>query len=387
MQMRTVFISDTTLRDGEQAPGVSFDAAEKCAIAAMLDQVGVHEIECGMPAVGREEQNAAERIMSLGLTARIVGWNRAIIRDVEASVECGLQAVAISVPVSDIQIHRKLGKTQRWVLRQLELCVDFAKQRGLYVCVGAEDASRADDRFLIELAKRAKELHADRLRFSDTVGCLEPFAFKDRIRRLSNHTDLPLEIHCHNDLGLATANALAGVRGGATWVSATVLGIGERAGNTALEEIVMALKYACEIDVPLRASALPELCRYVAEAARRLIWPGKPIVGEAIFRHEAGIHADGVIKDPRTYEQFRPEDLGFAREIVLGKHSGRAAVRHRLNRLGVVTDAQTVDRILSDVRAAGVRLKRTVTDKELLDLFRHGQDECRAPSSLHFTIE
>ena len=259
--MQTIFISDTTLRDGEQAPGVALDVAEKCAIATMLEKLGIDEIECGMPAMGRQEQQTTESILSLGLTARIVGWNRALIRDIEASVECGLSAAAISVPVSDIQIHRRLGKTRRWVLRQIESCVDFAKQRGMYVCVGAEDASRADERFLTDVARSAKALGADRLRFSDTVGCMEPFTVADRIRRLKDAVDLTLEIHCHNDLGLATANAIAGVRGGATWVSATVLGIGERAGNTALEELVMGLKHACHIDAPFQVLRLPELCR------------------------------------------------------------------------------------------------------------------------------
>lgn len=372
--MNQLLISDTTLRDGEQAPGVAFDPAEKAAIAAMLDEVGVHEIECGTPAMGREEQDAAERILSLGLNARIIGWNRAVIADIEASMESGLSAVAVSTPVSDIQIERKLRADRKWLLKRLESCVGFCKDRGLYVCVGAEDASRSDEGFFIEFARRAESLGADRLRFADTVGCMEPFSLADRIRRLRENVSIPLEIHCHNDLGLATANALSGAVAGATWLSATVLGIGERAGNAALEEVAMALKHARGIDLGLNMRAAKRLCEYVARISGRVVPPWKPVVGQGVFRHESGVHVDGVIKDPTTYELFRPEEVGLRREIVLGKHSGRAAVSHRLSRLGVAADRGRLDRVLGEVRAAGARLKRPVSDEELLGLSRLAQE-------------
>lgn len=364
--MNDLFISDTTLREGEQAAGVSFNLDEKRAIAAMLDELGVDEIECGTPAMGPAEREAAGRIASMGLAARIISWNRAHEADIKASMESGLRAVAVCLPVSDLHIRKKLAKSRPWVLRRIEETVNFAKEQGLYVCFGAEDASRAEERFLVQAALTAKRAGADRLRVSDTVGVWEPFGAADLAQRVKNETDMTIEVHCHNDFGLAVGNALAAVRAGAAFVSASVLGLGDRAGVTPLEELIMALRHVVGMDVSLNVQTLPRLCRFVAQASGRPIPSGKPIVGAAAFRHEAGIHVDGVLKNPRTYELFPPEELGLTREIVLGKHSGRAAVRGRLQKLGIVRDAHEVERILVRVRAAGMIGKRSITDDELM---------------------
>jgi homocitrate synthase NifV len=367
--MNRIYVTDTTLRDGEQMAGVAFSVEEKVVIARMLDGLGVHEIECGIPAMGNEEQRVVIKMVNLGLAARLITWNRAVISDVEASLRCGVSDVAISLPVSDLQIANKLARTRDWVLRKLRAAVKFAKKEELYVSVGAEDASRADEDFLAEFGLVAQDCGADRLRFSDTVGQSDPFTIFDKVSRLKLRINLPIEIHTHNDFGLATANALAGIRGGAAFVSTTVLGLGERAGNAALEEVVMALTHLYGVDTGMDISLLPALCEYVSQASGREIPPGKPIVGGKIFSHESEIHASAVIKNPSNYEPYPPEKLGREREIILGKYSGRRALSYRLSRLGLAQGAENLSDLLQRVRCLSDRLKRALSDDELIELY------------------
>ncbi len=241
-------LDDTTLRDGEQTAGVVFANKEKIRIAKLLDEIGVHQIEAGIPAMGGDERDTIEEIAHLGLKASVLGWNRATIGDIKQSIECGVDAVAISLATSDIHIETKLKKDRAWVLDSIRESVAYAKSEGVYVSVNAEDASRTDMGFLIEYANAAKAEGADRIRFCDTIGVMEPFGLYTTIKNLREHTGLEVEMHTHNDFGMAVANAIAGIRAGATWVNVTVAGLGERAGNAALEEVVMALKYVEEID-------------------------------------------------------------------------------------------------------------------------------------------
>ncbi|HPU43954.1 MAG TPA: homocitrate synthase, partial [Dictyoglomaceae bacterium] len=326
MKDNEIKIVDTTLRDGEQTAGVVFSKAEKVQIARMLDELGVHQIEAGVPVMGGDEEEAIKAIVKSGLKASIMGWNRAVISDIETSLRCGVDAVAISISTSDIHIKYKLRKTREWVLESMVKACEFAKKHDVYVSVNAEDASRTDLDFLLQFAKAAKEAGADRLRFCDTVGIMEPFTIYDVVKTIIDKTGLAVEMHTHNDFGMATANALAGIKAGATWVGVTINGLGERAGNAALEEVVMALKYIYNIDVGIKTYKLKEVCEYVAKASARELPVNKAIVGKNIFAHESGIHADGVIKYPKTYEVFTPEEVGGERQIVIGKHSGTHAL-------------------------------------------------------------
>jgi homocitrate synthase NifV len=366
--IQPVFLSDTTLRDGEQAAGVAFHTKEKLVIARLLDELGVPEIECGIPAMGLAERRVVRNLVKLGLSARLITWNRAVISDVEASLECGVSAVAISCPVSDFHIANKLNKSRNWVLQQIRSAVEFAKTKGLYVCVGAEDASRADEAFLAQYGLLVQECGADRLRFSDTLGLLDPFQLYDKVSALKSRVDLPLEIHTHNDFGMATANALAGVRAGATFISVTVLGLGERAGNAPLEEVAMALKHVRPAPTGIRISGLPALCKYVSEAAERPIPAAKPIVGTKIFAHESEIHAAAVIDNPENYESYDPEQLGLKREISVGKYTGRRALSYRLRNLGIVKADDDLNLLIPRIRSMSSRNKRTLSDQELLEL-------------------
>ncbi|WP_177223974.1 homocitrate synthase [Neomoorella thermoacetica] len=270
-----VLIVDTTLRDGEQAPGVAFSPREKVAIARMLDRLGVAQIEAGTPAMGDIEQEAIRAIARQGLRSRVSTWNRLLLEDIRSSLECGIRDVHISAPVSSIQIRAKLRQDYRWVLNRLRQACRYARDYGLRVTVGAEDASRADPGFLLEFAYLAWESGAERLRYCDTVGVLDPFATCAHLSRLKEKVDLELEFHGHNDFGLATANALAAVRAGVRWIDTTVGGLGERAGNTSLEELYRALTRLFDLDPGLNSRYLPGLERYVTRAAGRL--PPAPV--------------------------------------------------------------------------------------------------------------
>lgn len=366
---KPVFIGDTTLRDGEQTAGVVFSAKEKIAIARKLDAMGVHELECGIPAMGKEERSSIRSLVDLGLSARLITWNRALIPDIQDSISCGITAVDISLCVSDIMIENKIDKSRDWVKEQLRRALGFAKSRGLYVCVGGEDASRADLSFLSELMRIAAANGADRFRFCDTLGILDPFTMQEKVAALRAAVpQLDIEVHAHNDLGLATANALAGVRGGASYISTTVNGLGERAGNAALEEVVMALKVACGIDVGIDTRRLSAISRLVGKASNRGVPAWKAVVGERVFSHESGLHADGVLKNPANYEGFPPEEVGLSRHIVAGKHSGTKGIVECYRQIGIPLSAEEAQKLMDRVRSASQLIKGPLKPKDLMRL-------------------
>ena len=364
-----ILLDDTTLRDGEQTAGVVFTNEEKIEIARMLSEIGVHQIEAGIPAMGGDEKEVIKAIVDLELPASILAWNRAVIHDLHHSIDCGVQAVAISISASDIHIQTKLQADRDWVLDSIKRSVDYAKKHNLYVSVNAEDASRAEPDFLIQFAQTAKDHGADRLRYCDTLGILDPFETYDRVKALIDEANIQVEMHTHNDFGMATANALAGLRAGATYVNVTVNGLGERAGNAALEEVVMALKYINGVDVGVQTNRLRGLAEYVAAASGRTVPIWKAIVGVNVFAHESGIHADGVLKNPKNYETFSPEEVGLTRQLVVGKHSGTATLRHKFEEFGIEITEEDTKALLEMTRVKAIKLKRALFDKELMLLY------------------
>ncbi len=344
-------INDTTLRDGEQTAGVAFTDDEKRCIAAELDAAGVPEMEIGIPAMGPRELELIRSITAMRLKARTMVWARMCEADLAAALTCGADIVHLSISASDIQIERKLRRDRAWVLSTLTHFVRRAVEAGSLVSVGCEDASRADGAFLARLASTAQACGAMRVRYADTLGILDPFETYRRVAALRAEIDIGIEIHAHNDLGLATANTLAAYRAGATHASTTVNGLGERAGNAALEEIVMAMRHLHGSDCGVDTTALPFISALVAQASGRPVAANKSIVGEAVFTHESGIHVDGLLKDPLTYQGFDPAELGRSHRTVLGKHSGSHGVMVAYEQLGLHLSGEQARQLLERIRS------------------------------------
>lgn len=365
-----VSIIDSTLRDGEQAPGVAFRREQKLRIAEMLANVGVDEIEVGIPAMGEAERETIREIRRLGLPPRLTCWCRATAGDIELAAECGTAGIHVSLPVSPIHIQA-LGKSAGGVLDLMREVVDRARNDFDQVSVGAQDALRADPEYLETFVAHAADCGADRVRIADTVGIASPGAIHRLFQRLVPAAGkMALEFHGHDDLGMATANAITAVEAGASALSVTVNGLGERAGNAPLEEVAAALAFATAGVTRLRTASLPPLCEYVAEASGRPIPPDKPITGSAAFQHESGIHCAGMLKDPLAYQPFPSEAVGRRdTAFVIGKHSGTHIIQHCLRERGIEVDRDQARRLLEKVRDAATAKGTALSPAELVEIY------------------
>ncbi|HVJ49230.1 homocitrate synthase/isopropylmalate synthase family protein [Desulfitobacterium sp.] len=365
-----VWLCDTTLRDGEQAPGVGFSYAEKKRIASRLASAGIDELEVGVPAAGADELESIKKLVGLQLPTRLSTWNRAVPGDLEASFQTGVRGVGISIPVSDQHLQHKLNKSRAWVMEVMGECVTLAKKEGKYICLGLEDASRADVDFLLKIGQEAERLGVDRIRLADTLGILDPLEVHLRFSPLLQNINLPLELHAHNDLGMATANAITAIRSGFKAVSVTVGGLGERAGNAPLEEVAVALKYILKRPAAFDISQMNSLCSLVSRITQREIPRAKPVIGADVFTHTSSVHLDGIRKDINNYQSFPPESVSRKHQIAFGKYSGMKELTGLLRAKGVLLDENQRLELLMRVRSLSSQKKSPLAASDILPMVK-----------------
>jgi 2-isopropylmalate synthase len=363
-----VRIFDTTLRDGEQTPGVALAPEQKLNIAKKLDVLGVDAIEAGFPIVSDGEKQGIKMVVSSNLRAEICGLARTDKKDIDAAVDCGLKYIHTFIATSDIHLKYKLKLTREQALEKAIEAVEYGKSRGLQVEFSAEDATRTDREFLKKVFSQVAKAGADRIDIPDTVGYSTPAYIAEITKDAIQASKLPISVHCHNDFGLAVANSISGIQAGAQCAHVTINGIGERAGNASLEELVMALQclqFDKKFETNINTKLLYETSRYVSSVVGVHVQPNKAIVGENAFGHESGIHTHGVLSNPLTYEPISPELVGRTRWFQVGKHAGAHGVSAMLEEYGIQPTKEQTHEILERIKKIGDQGKH-VTDVELL---------------------
>lgn len=364
---KRVTIFDTTLRDGEQTPGVSLTFAQKKEIAAQLSRLGVDILEAGFPMSSEgEKQNVAE-IARMGLELDVCGLSRVVLSDIDACLYCDVDMVHTFVPTSDVQRIHTIKKSREEVLDMAVKAVEYIKDHGVKCMFSAMDATRTDLDYLIKINRAVQEAGCDVINVPDTVGVIVPSGMKELISEIRKNITIPIDVHCHNDFGLAVANSLAAVEGGGDQVQVTINGLGERAGNADLAETVMSLHSIYGAKTNIKTELLVETARLVERYTGVRIPPTMPVVGDNAFAHESGIHTHGVLTKTDTFEPgiMTPEMVGHKRRIVLGKHAGRHAVGQSLEAAGLKPDSDQLSEIMSRMKDLSNKGK-TVTDGDLI---------------------
>jgi 2-isopropylmalate synthase len=367
---RKVRIFDTTLRDGEQTPGVTVTADQKVQVAIRLDELGIDAIEAGFPIVSHGEMQAIKTIAKQGLKAEVCGLARTIDSDIDAARKCDLEYVHTFIATSEIHMKYKLKMTQGQVLEKAVKAVEYAKKHGLQVEFSAEDATRSDRKFLIKVFKAVKDAGADRLDIPDTVGYATPQYIADVVKEVKEATKLPISVHCHDDFGLAVANSIAGVNAGAACAHVTINGLGERAGNASLEEFVMALQclaWQYPVKHNIKAALLYETSKFVSNTMGIIVQPNKAIIGENAFGHESGIHTHGIVSNPLTYEPISPELVGRKRWLQAGKHAGAHGINAMLEEFGIKPTEEQLHEIVEKQKNIADKGK-AITTSDLLSI-------------------
>lgn len=361
---------DSTLRDGEQSPGIVFSPAQKVEIAKMLDAAGFQYIEAGFPPVSKADRDAISEITSLGLRARITCLCRARAEDIQMSVDCGVWGVVLEVPGSQARLKYQFGWSEDEVIKKTVSAAVEAKEKGLAVYLFIMDSARADLPFLLRMIGDVeKQGAADRVALVDTSGCATPRGWYYLVSRVGESIRLPIEVHCHNDFGMGTANSLAGIEAGALSVSGTLSGLGQRAGNAALEEVIWSCHALYGLPTGIDFPKLYEVATRVQELSGWSFPPNKPVIGRNIFTWEAGIPTAALRRNPHTVEPFQPEVFGRKHDIVLGKKAGRANVEFKLEELGLSAEGELVDKLLEQVKTESVRLGRSLKDEEFKRIY------------------
>ena len=367
-----VKIVDTTCRDGEQMPGVTFTVEEKVEIAKKLADIGIDQCET-FATYTDSDRDSAKIITSLKLPISIMGWCRPVDEEVDDSIDHGVDAVALSIATSEIHLKHKLKMPRDVMVEKMVSAIEHAKERGVYVCFNAEDGTRTPIDHLIDFVKAGISAGADRFRLCDTIGVLTPTSTTYIIDALWKAVKIDIELHAHNDFGVSVANALAAAELSSKypdrtiWVSTTVNNLGERAGNVSLEALLMNFRRHYGI-TKYKTERLFPLSKFVEQSSMMKVPPNMPVIGENIFRHKSGIHQDSVIKNPLTYEVFTPEEIGTRRTIALGKHSGKAAIKYKMEELGLVSNDDEIEVLRHLVSKISEERKSPLSDDEFAHL-------------------
>jgi 2-isopropylmalate synthase len=362
-----VRIFDTTLRDGEQSPGVSITPEQKLQIAIKLDRLGVDAIEAGFPIVSHGEVEAIRNIKKSGLNAEICGLARTLSSDIDLVIDCDLSYVHTFIATSDIHMQYKLKMTPEEVIQKAVNAVEYAKSHGLQVEFSAEDATRSDLTFLTKVFRAVGEAGADRIDIPDTVGYATPEFISNLVGMIKGQISVPISLHCHNDFGLAVANSIAGINAGATCAHVTVNGLGERAGNASLEEFVMALQCLYKKEHNINTKLLYETSKSVSNIMGIAVQANKAIIGENAFGHESGIHTHGILNNPLTYEPIDPEMVGRKRWLQAGKHAGAHGIRAMLEDFGIECTDEQLHKIVEKQKNLADKGK-SISTAELLSI-------------------
>ncbi len=367
---RDLTISDCVLRDGEQQPGVIFSPEDKMSVAQALDEIGIPEIEVGTPAVSREELATVEAIAKAGLKAKIRVLALARKDHLDLAASCGAEIVVVTLPAGYLQLEHKLRWPEERVIETAVELTKYAHEKGLFVVLSPMDTVRSDIGFLRRyLSTVVSEGHVDRVRLTDTAGTATPLAIKHLVRDMLEITKLPIEIHCHNDFGLGTANVLAGLEAGASVASTALNGLGERAGNAATEEVILALRMLYNVDLGLKLEELYRTSLLLQEMSGVRMAPHKAVVGETALAHEAGAVVAGWIANPFTAEPYLPEVVGQTTKVLLGKMSGKAAVAWKLNQLGILASDEQLVAITQQVKEEAERTGLSVSEEALKRIY------------------
>ncbi len=367
---KNIILEDTTLRDGEQSPGIVFDKKTKIKIFDLLVNIGVKWIESGIPIIKGDEVKAIKYMLERKNEINIIGWNRGILEDIKYSISLGFKHIHIGLPTSNIHLKYSINKNKKWLIKTVDYLIKFCKDKDLFVSVSAEDIGRTNTNLLKKYAIAVEKAGADRLRLSDTIGILDYEQYGKKIKEIKKISNIDLQCHCHNDFGLAVANTIAGLKSGAKYFHVCINGIGERAGMPDISQLVMILKEIYKINLNINTKKLIYTSKKIAKYTNTKIYPWLPIIGSNIFKHESGIHINGLINNTNTFEPFNPKIINKKRKFIIGKHSGRSTIKYFLKKKGIKTQKNILKKCLQLIKKKSEKKKKEINIKELCYLYK-----------------